>query len=267
MPDSTKESIARFFLTFGHIFKIFPFILAGFIYGNRLIIAKATIFIFYAMICNTLLKQIFKVPLYPHLGPGYSFPSGHMHAYGLFYGYFFLHSKSFILHSIFFFIFFGIATSLVYMRYHRQTDVLGSILVVFAELFIDQIIIEKYGEKKSVFFIVIICLICTFCLYLKMHEIQYHIWLAWYTMSGTILAFYAVQISNNQNFLQKSLALFVTLFGRWLIMKIWNSLDFDYYCLSEIPFLLLPLMTVAALKFSMMFDLPEIFVDQLKLQF
>lgn len=260
--NPTKETIARFFLTFGHIFKIFPFIIASFIYGKHLICAKATIFIFFSMIYNTLLKYIFKVPLYPHLGKGYSFPSGHMHAYGLFYGYFFLHSRNLLFQIIFLIIFIGIAISLVYMRYHRALDVLGSILLVIFELYIDQLLTQKYGEKFVICLICSICLISTFCLYLKIHEIQYHIWLAWYTMSGIILAFYVIQINESQNFLQKSVALLITFLVRWIIEKIWDHFDFDDFYLSEIPFFLAPIYTVLALKFSMVLNLPEIFVDK-----
>lgn len=262
--NPTKESIARFFLSFGHIFKIYPFILSSFIFGNRLICAKATIFIFFSMIYNTLLKYTFKVPLNPHLGQGFSFPSGHMHAYGLFYGYYFLHLKNSIFGLIFLIIFIGIAISLVYMRYHKIFDVCGAILFVIFELIIDHFLSAKYGEKFTISIIFTICLISIFCLYLKIHQIQYHIWLAIYSIIGITVAFYVIQGGYGQNFLQKCLALLLTLTVRWILTKIWDYFDFDEFYLSEVPFILSPILTIYALKFSLLVKLPDIFIDKIR---
>ena len=98
--NPTLEAIAKFMLSFGHVNKLFPIITLGSIFGNRILFGKAAMILFFVMIYNTLLKNIFQVKLSSHLGEGYSFPSGHMHGFGLFYGFLFLNTKNIIIKTI-----------------------------------------------------------------------------------------------------------------------------------------------------------------------
>lgn len=259
--NQTKESIAKFFLSFGHVFKVFLIIVICITYGNRKLIGKATILLFFSMIYNTLLKQIFKVPLYPHLGEGYAFPSGHMHAFGLFYGYFFIHSKNPVFKVFTSIIIVGISISLVYMRYHHAFDVFGAVVFFVVELFIDDYIVHNYGEKIDLLVILSICVISTFGLFLEMHEIQFHIWLALYGMVGIILAFFVIKNSGYQNFLQKSLSLAITLTLNKFLTDFWKRCDFKRSYVSQLIYLFVPLIIIGALKVCQRVSLPRTFFD------
>ena len=109
-----------------HITVILPLVLIGLFSRHRNTLLQATFLLFFVMIFNTLLKYLFKVPLLPHLGDGYSFPSGHMHASGIFYAYLLIKSRNNIVKGILLGLILGIACSLVYFNYHRWEEIFGA---------------------------------------------------------------------------------------------------------------------------------------------
>lgn len=133
---NTPYYIAQFFLTFSSFSALVALFLMGFIALNRKIWGQGFFLLLFTMILNTLLKYFFHVPLMPHLGKGFAFPSGHMHAAMAFYGWLFIHYRHPALRSLLLTVLTGIGFSLIYFRYHSLIDVIGAVAFGSLSLFI-----------------------------------------------------------------------------------------------------------------------------------
>lgn len=81
------DSLANFFLSFGHVTLIFPVVVLGYIWLSRSFFYHAITLIFLSMMVSFALKVTFKIPLPPLLKKeGFGFPSGHMQMATVLYG-------------------------------------------------------------------------------------------------------------------------------------------------------------------------------------
>lgn len=99
----------------------------GFIVFDRKIWGQALFLLLFTVILNVLLKYFFHVPLLPHLGKGFAFPSGHMQAAVAFYGWLILSYRHLIFRFVLLTVLTGIGFSLIYFHYHTLIDVLGAV--------------------------------------------------------------------------------------------------------------------------------------------
>jgi hypothetical protein len=77
---------------------------------------------------SALLKSIFRMPLNPDLGiEGFSFPSGHMQAVVVFYGWLFLSYPQRLIREIILIILGGVGWALIHKAYHDFLDIAGAI--------------------------------------------------------------------------------------------------------------------------------------------
>lgn len=263
--NPTLESIAKFFLSFGRESKLFPIIFLGSIFSNRLLFGKSAVILFFVMIYNTLLKNIFKVRLNSHLGEGYSFPSGHMHGFGLFYGFLCVYSKNIVIKTILFIIVIGIGTSLVYMRYHVPFDVIGASFFLIFELILENYLSKKYGDKKVVLMIFGVTIINILGLIIMKVKLLDHIWLSVYGMIGAIIGFFYIKINGRVNFLQECFSLIILVGLNVIVFKSWSYFKFKQSFLTQIPFLFAPLSISLSLILSNYVNLPNVYIDDMKL--
>lgn len=119
--------ISTLFLLFNKDVIMIPIIVIGLLSTRKKIFAHAMVLLTFTLIYNTLLKDIFKVPLYPWLHEGYAFPSGHMHTAVVFYGWLLIHSKNSLKIPLLGIIA-GVGWALIFERFHDLFDVAGAFL-------------------------------------------------------------------------------------------------------------------------------------------
>ncbi len=154
------------------------------------------------MIFNTLLKDWFKVPLFPHLGTGYAFPSGHMHAATIFYGYLIHTTKDIKIK-------YGLTTllsiigfALIYCRFHDLYDVIGAVGFSIVEIFIFHTISKHLKSKNIDTLILIISTILMTILYIY-YKAPTHTWMAFYTLLSIVMCMYLFNENKKYNYAQK----------------------------------------------------------------
>lgn len=242
------DELAHFCLRFGHITVIFPVVVVFMIFEKRHIVAKAGCCLLWVMIFNTLLKYSFKVPLFPHLGHGYAFPSGHMHAASAFYGYILYKSNNKFIKIGLAFLLCCLGCSLIYCHFHDLKDVLGAVGFTLIELTVYHVVSTKFGDK-TVGILCILSSIATMIALNIIHKIEFHVWLAFYALVGMEIALYIFPTKNTSIY-QKFLALCISIImiaGTYYLFKF---LAFNKFYLSEIRFALVPLIIVGAVRFS-----------------
>lgn len=236
------DLFSHFCLKFGHITFILPIVVIGMIFHRRDVYAKAACCLLWVMIFNTLLKILFKVPLFPHLGPGYAFPSGHMHATTIFYGYFFYKIADKRIKIALAAVISSVGFSLVRCHFHDWIDISGAVVFSIAELFLYYIISKNFGEKVagylSIFSAIFVMIILA-----VIHKIEPHVWLAFYGLVGME---FALTFMEERIFTNKSQRIFAFLFSIAAIVVVYylfKYLSLPSY-LSEIRFALMPLIIV-----------------------
>ncbi|MDR3187394.1 MAG: hypothetical protein LBT63_03145 [Holosporaceae bacterium] len=241
------DAVAHFVLKFSHITFIIPLVMVGMIFHRRDLYAKAICFVFVVMIFNALLKQWFKVPLFPHLGPGYAFPSGHMHAAAVFYGYIIYKVDNRALRVTLLFLLCCFGLSLIQCRFHDLFDVTGAAVFAFAEILLCRFISLKFGEKALAAVAMAVSLSSMVILFI-IYQLQWHVWLAFYALTGTIFSLNFIEDRKNRNLPQKLLSLTASVLLTAAVYFIFKALAFKDPFLSEIRFALLPTLTMGSIN-------------------
>lgn len=249
MSETFVDCLARSCLKFGHITVIFPLIVVFMIFEKRNVVAKAGCCLLWVMIFNTLLKYLFKVPLFPHLGHGYAFPSGHMHAASAFYGYILYRSNNKFLKIGLLLLLCCLGFSLIHCHFHDLKDVLGAVGFTVFELTVYRLISTKFGDK-TVGVLCILTSVATMIALSFIHKVEFHVWLAFYALVGMETALYISPEKKFSSIYQKFLALFISLAAIAGVYYLFKILAFDKFYLSEIRFALVPLIIVGAIRVS-----------------
>lgn len=241
------DGFAHFCLKFGHITFILPAVVFCMIFFKREMFAKATCFLLWVMIFNTLLKHLFKVPLFPHLGTGYAFPSGHMHASAAFYGYLLYSTDNKYVKCILAALLGCIAFSLIHCHFHDFKDVLGALLFAISEITVYHFIVKKFGDK-TVGVMALSSSMAIMMLLTVVHKVEFHVWLAFYGLAGMELALSTTEDIQLESFYQKLFALFCVTVSMIAVYYFFKIMAFDKFCVSEIRFALIPLIIVGVKK-------------------
>lgn len=243
------DFFTNFCLKFGHITFILPIVLVLMIFDRRDVYAKATCFLLWVMIFNTLLKHLFKVPLLPHLGSGYAFPSGHMHAACAFYGYILYKTDKNFLKI-------GLAAllccfgfSLIHCHFHDLKDVMGAAGFAFAEFVTYHELSNKFGDKV-VGFISIVSAVAFMIALGIIFRVEFHVWLAFYGLVGMESALYFFPQESLKSVTKKLFALLLSGAMIAAVYYVFKALAFDKFYLSEIRFLIFPWAIVGAIRAS-----------------
>ena len=243
------DHLAHFCLKFGHITFILPLVIVCMIFHKRDIYAKAACFLLWVMIFNTLLKHLFNVPLLPHLGVGYAFPSGHMHAASAFYGYILYKTDNKFVKIVLAMLLCCLGFSLIYCHFHDLTDVLGAVGFTVAELLIYHVISINFGDKVVGIISIASAVAVMFALSV-IHRVEFHVWLAFYALLGMETVLTVTQEKRLNSLKKKFLALILSIITIASVYYIFKILAFDKFYLSEIRFALIPLIIIGSIQFS-----------------
>jgi undecaprenyl-diphosphatase len=238
---SVADTVAHAFLEPGKVTAIVPLIILGIIFHRRENYEIAACFLCFAMVFNWILKYFFKIPLLPHLGQGYAFPSGHMHAAAVFYGYILYKIKNPLMKIPVAFLIAGIGFALVHSNYHDWFDVLGAVAFAAAEIGAYHFLKTRISRKIGTIFALAVMGIML-CIIYYFYKAEPHIWLAFYAFVGFLGGMnFSKQITLDCPG-QKVLALFLSLLFIALIYRITAAFASknQAYCLSQLKFLFFP---------------------------
>ncbi len=177
------NQIANFFLLFSHDTVIIPMVIIGFIWIKRNI--------FYHAICLILLSMLFSAALkvsFQKISPyGFCFPSGHMQAAVVLYGWLAYKFENRLLRIGTLILLSGIGISLVYLDYHDYLDVLGGIFFAVIVLWVYISVLRKMKHDMLWMSISLATLFMLY-IYLRYGQIIPHLWLAYYALIGFTLS-------------------------------------------------------------------------------
>lgn len=160
-----KDFLPRFFLFIGNFTAYLSILCVGIVFLQRERYFRLALLLISVCLWNALLKQWFHVPLFPHLGEGYAFPSGHMHTAALFYGYWLLPLKKPWASLVCTFLLTGEAMTLIGCHFHNSFDIFGACGFAAMELWLifhyEQ---RPFFERKLILFIIACFLLWTFTL-------------------------------------------------------------------------------------------------------
>ncbi len=173
------NQIANFFLLFSQDIVIIPMVILGFIWFNRNVFYHAICLILLSMLFSAALKVSFqKISSY-----GFCFPSGHMQAAVVFYGWLAYKFENRFLRIATLILLGGIGGSLFYLNYHDCVDILGGIF--FAIIFLWGYVFALGITKRNMMWMTLF-FASAFMLYiyLRYNQILPHLWLAYYALIG-----------------------------------------------------------------------------------
>jgi undecaprenyl-diphosphatase len=236
------DTLVHGILKLGHVDVIILVVVGGMLFHKRNYYETATCFVCFVMIFNQLLKDIFKVPLLAHLGSGYAFPSGHMHAATIFYGYILFRTGNIVVKIALLVLLGLIGFALVHLRFHDWFDVLGAVAFAVTEIGGYAFLRKRVGEK----FIGGLALILSLLILLWMHfsgQIQAHVWLAFYILVSSIICRSLWGGIELTEFKHKMISLLLIFTSLYLLNKlgIWLFYGYQAHYLSQLKFLFLPI--------------------------
>lgn len=131
------------------VYGIVVFTMIGFVFVDRKVFGYCMYLLFLTMIYNTILKNIFQMPL-PETCPstGFGFPSGHAHFYSVFYFWVMVHYKHNIFRIVCFIMWAFSCFRVVYLGYHYAFDVFAA--SVFA--LVSVLLYKNFVESKMDFY-------------------------------------------------------------------------------------------------------------------
>jgi undecaprenyl-diphosphatase len=236
------DTVIRIFLMLMKEEVIIPIIIFGMIFHKREPYAHAICFFCVIMIFNTFLKNLFKIPLLPHLGNGYAFPSGHMHAATIFYGYVLYKTNDWKVKFFLAFLICGIGFSLVYCNYHNWLDVCGAFGFAIVEIGIYRYL-EKNTSTRLIAIVALIFSILIIRALFLMQKLEPHVWLGFYVLVGMIIGIGFFGEYKLKNIYQKIAALIFALLSVFAVYYLGSFLKILSLngCLVNLKFLILPI--------------------------
>jgi len=139
-----------FFLSFSHAMFICPLIILGYIGVSRRIFTHAVCLLALSILLNIILKHTFQIPLSPTLGKeGFAFPSGHMQAVTVLYGWLALNIKYVWFRLSIIIILLGVGLSLVEAGYHNYYDVFGGLFFGMLLVLLYHVLLLKLSKQRA----------------------------------------------------------------------------------------------------------------------
>jgi undecaprenyl-diphosphatase len=239
---SISSFLEKTFLRFGHNDIIISIAVLGILFHRHKSYDKALCFLCFSMIVNQLLKSLFKIPLFPHLGKGYAFPSGHMHSTMIFYGYILSKEKDLRMKIALAFILLMESFCLVYLNFHNWNDVLGAIGFALIELAVYQLLREVFSERFIAVLSIALSIVTMLSLRFILHiDIKAHVWMSFYVLCSTLVCIKFFSKVELKNLRDRLITLIVIIPPAALVH--WSALLFlnDYrVSLRQMEFLFFP---------------------------
>lgn len=221
--NSIVTDVANFILLFSKTTFIVPLIIIGYIWLDRKVFYGVTCLLMFSIMVNTALKNIFQVSLSPLLGKaGYAFPSGHMQASTVLYGWIAIAFKNTVLRMLIMVLLMGIAISLMYFGYHNLFDIAGA--VFFASLLIGFYYLLSSKKPEILPWLLISLASLLMVIIHFMPEVKNPPWLAFYTLIGFVVSEKLFGTQNNaDNFLKKLITTVICITLIFMIISLFNS--------------------------------------------
>ncbi len=177
------DIFTKFFLIFSHDTMIIPIIIGGFIWSNRNVFYHAICLVLLSILLSFILKLIFqKQSMY-----GLAFPSGHMQASVVLYGWLAYTSRNYFLRILTTILLIGIGFSLVYLGYHDYYDVLGGVFFAIILLAGYSFTLNKMTSKMP-YINLSLATYLMLSIFFYCESILPHLWLAYYALLGFIIS-------------------------------------------------------------------------------
>lgn len=178
------NNIVRVLLEFSHEVVIIPVIIIGFIWLSRNIFYHATCLVLLTMLLSFVLKILFeKTSSY-----GFAFPSGHMQASTVLYGWLAYNFKNYLFRGVIALLLAGIGFSLVYSGYHDYYDVLGGVFFAVITLCGYSFLLQKL-RHNILYLILGSASLLMLYIYSIADQIAPHLWMAYYALIGFSMSF------------------------------------------------------------------------------
>jgi undecaprenyl-diphosphatase len=237
------EALAQETVKLGHHSVLFTALSPLVVFHRRTPAVTTACFVFFAMFANTLLKHTFKVPLFPHLGKGYAFPSGHMHIGCVFHGSLVLHFRNrfVILICSIMVIIEGI--SLYVCRFHDVKDLMGAIIVAAVELGVFDLLKSRV-RLGLLSLIVHLANIIMMLMLQILHTVEPHIWIAFYGYSGCLIAVFLFREIKIHHLFMQILTLFLIFILSELDLYLFRSLQLTQAKFRELRFFFSPIIII-----------------------
>lgn len=129
-------------------FVVIFIILLGYNFLKKDIFGRTFVIFAFAMILNAFLKSLFQIPLPPGL-TGWGFPSGHMFASSILWGWLCWEYKNKYLYIFSSILLICVGIALVHFGYHYPSDVIGALLFVIPTLFLYHLSFKFPALKKN----------------------------------------------------------------------------------------------------------------------
>jgi undecaprenyl-diphosphatase len=210
---------------------------------------------FFAMIFNTLLKRFFQIPLFPHLGIGYAFPSGHMHTIAMFFGFILPVAKDKRIKALLSAIILFEIYTLMHSNFHDLADIVGALGCAAIEILCYYQLVSEFGEKKGRKYALVIAITLSLFSVVLLPLINYtmpdYVWSALYSLLGIATALFFIVDSEQlrSTLVQKFMALSTMTILTFVVYRIFQIANFEQHYLSEMKFLLPPLILYSSIKF------------------
>jgi len=214
--------IAKSGLHVNHVTLLIPIFLLGFFFIDRKIFSQALLLLLFTMVYNLFLKSIWQIPLKPPL-EGWAYPSGHMHAGWVFWGWLALNYKRRLTIPLFLIMMAASAWGLIYHNYHDLPDIYGAIGFGSLSLCIYYLANHKIPILKDNFFLVNVILGGIGIILIRNLPVdvqnQAHIWQAQGAMMGMAIGwlFIADMKISRKKIMQNMIFMFASLAGMGLI--------------------------------------------------
>ncbi len=222
------------------IYGVILIAITGFILYDRKIFGYAIYLVMLVMIYNTVLKNLFQMPL-PATCPsnGFGFPSGHMHFCGAFYIWIMFHIKNIYIRtlSLIIIICFGIAV--VKLGYHYYSDVYGAVGFAVVSSFLYSKLTQTVINPLKISLITIIIGITLACITnIQIGYFRPHMYIALYFIIGFSLGWHFIP-SHREDLKVKILAIFITLALFISIYKIFDNINIQNNAITQLRWLLI----------------------------
>jgi hypothetical protein len=181
---------------------LLPFIALLFHLYDRYIVCRAAYLLFFTLVFNKFLKELFAIPLDPMLHQeGFAFPSGHMQASVVFFLYLALESEKNLYKILSILYCSAVGASLIYLKYHNLPDILAAAAFGIVSVWImRKISYMNFLTKKEYYLPIYVQMLTLTIMYFLSKNYPY-LWVSVGSLTGFIIGLYVrdkKQIDNVQ---------------------------------------------------------------------
>lgn len=233
------DFLARCCLWFTQESFLIPFIIIGYFAFSKNIFRKALFILCFSMALNAYLKSLWQIPLSPALGKeGWAFPSGHMQAAVVFWGWLAWEFKQVWLTAFVLLLLAGIGVSLVHFGYHDSHDIFGAWGFGVLSLIAYGMLLRRF-EGNLLLVGLLLFILALPMIYLIPQSLP-HLWIAEGALLGFSLGCFLSQSELRHNVLWE---IIVALLGAALIYVLCNFLKpfYDLRLINFVQFFLIGL--------------------------